>query len=86
MTDYINKKVNFFHSKISVKINKKIYSNGLSKVYICSDNNNSSVSYCLKIAQARSDDKALCNSINTEILILVRFILTSSFLSSKLLI
>ncbi len=72
LTDYTNKKVNFLHSKISVKINKQIYFNGQSKVYLCSDLNNTSITYCLKIASARNDDKTACNSINTEIIILVK--------------
>ena len=72
MTDYINKKVNFLHSKIAVKINKKIYSNGFSKIYLCSDTANPSMTYCLKIASARNDEKAACNSINTEIVVLVQ--------------
>jgi hypothetical protein len=71
MSDYFNKKVNFFHSKISVKITKKIYSTNISKVFICSDVNNPLTSYCLKILYARSDDKISCNSMNTEILLLV---------------
>lgn len=73
MTDYTNKKVNFLHSKISVKINKQIYFNGQSKIYLCSDLNNQSITYCLKIATARNDDKPSCNSINYEIFNLVFF-------------
>lgn len=71
MTDYTNKKVNFLHSKISVKIAKTIYIGASSKIYLCSDVNNPSASYCLKIATARNDDKLACNSLNTEIIILV---------------
>lgn len=71
MNDYVNKKVNFFHSKIAVKINKKIYSNGCSKIYICSDMSNPTVNYCLKITTVRNDDKLACNSINSEIILMV---------------
>lgn len=71
MTDYINKKVNFVQAKLSVKINKKLQSCDNYKVYLCSDSNNSSVNYIMKIAQARSDDRALCNLFNTELIILV---------------
>jgi hypothetical protein len=71
MTDYINKKVNFQYSKISVKITKKIYFINSSKVYLCVDNNNPQINYCLKISSARSDDKIACNSISSEILTMV---------------
>jgi hypothetical protein len=71
MTDYLNKKVNFIHSKLSIKINKLMFSKGSSKIYSCSDVNNTSINYCIKIVQARSEDKMLCTSINSEILILV---------------
>ena len=72
LTDYTNKKVNFFHSKISVKINKNIYSSNTTKIYICSDINNPSANYCLKITSSRNDDKFSINAINTEIIILVK--------------
>ncbi len=75
MTDYLNKKVNFEYSKISVKINKKIYFNTASKIYLCSDLNNPQINYCLKIATARSDDKIACNSLSTEIMTMVNFFL-----------
>jgi hypothetical protein len=78
MTDYLNKKVNFIHAKICIKINKLIFSKGSSKIYSCSDINNPSINHCIKIVQARSDDKMLCNSINSEILILV-IIINKSF-------
>ncbi len=71
MTDYLNKKVNFQYSKISVKITKQMYSNTNSKIYLCSNITNPSISYCLKVASARKDDKATSNSINSEIYILV---------------
>lgn len=72
MTDYINKKVNFVQSKLSAKIIKRLSSNDYYKFYLCTDSNNSSISYLMKMAQVRSDDKALCNLINTEIVILVK--------------
>jgi len=71
MADFLNKRVNFIHAKLCVKINKLIFSNGRSKIFSCNDVNNNANSYCIKIIQVRSDDKALCNSINSEILILV---------------
>jgi hypothetical protein len=71
MTDFINKKVNFLHTKKSVKITKLIYSNGSSKVFQCIDFNNPSLTYCLKILSARNNDKQIINNINTEIIILV---------------
>ncbi len=71
MTDYLNKKVNFIHAKLCIKINRLIFSKGSSKIYSCCDINNPSINYCIKIVQARSEEKMLCNSINSEILILV---------------
>jgi len=70
-SDLINKKVNFQFSKISVKITKKIYNNTNAKVYLCSDIHNSAVTYCLKVASARSEDKFASNAINMEIITLV---------------
>lgn len=78
MTDYLNKKVNFLNSKISVKVNKQIYSNGVSKIFLCSDVNNPSLNFCVKIVTSRSDDKISCNSINTEMLILVNILILFS--------
>lgn len=73
MTDYINKKVNFVQSKLSVKILKRISSSDYYKYYLCTDANNASTSYIMKIAQVRTDDKASCNLINTELVIQVRY-------------
>ncbi len=82
MNDYINKKVNFHNSKISVKIVKLIHYGVSSKIYLCSDINQPSRSYSIKIASARSDDKATCNSLNTEIITLVRYLyITSKYLN-----
>jgi hypothetical protein len=71
MPDYINKKVHFAQTKLSVKINKKIGNNDIYKIYLCSDLQNISVNYMMKVAQARVDDKVQCNLINTEIYLLV---------------
>ena len=75
MTDYINKKVNFTYSKISVKINRQIYYSSSSKVFLCSDLKDNASSYCIKISSARIDDKFTSNCINTEIVTLVRILL-----------
>ena len=69
--DLINKKINFQFSKISVKIIKKINNNTNAKVYLCSDINNPSITYCLKVASATKEDKFATNAINTEIVTLV---------------
>lgn len=79
MTDFINKKVNFAQSKLCVKINKKISNNEFYKVYLCSDSSNPSVNYTMKVAQVRLDDKATCNLINTEIIMLVTIFLKIAF-------
>jgi hypothetical protein len=71
MTEYINKKVHFAQTKLSVKINKKVANNDIYKIYLCSDLQNSSINYMLKVAQARVDNKAQCNLISSEIYISV---------------
>ena len=70
MTDLINKKLTFPQSLITIKINQMIYSSQ-TKIYLCSDINNYSNAYCLKIMQSRSDDKISSGIINTEIILLV---------------
>lgn len=71
MNEYINKKVNFVSSKLTIKINKILYSNDFYKLFLCFDANNASTAYIMKIAVVRSEDKATCNLINTEIVTLV---------------
>lgn len=70
MTDLINKKLTFPQSQITIKINQMIYS-AQTKIYSCSDVNNNSNTYCLKMMQCRSDDKINSGIINTEIILLV---------------
>jgi hypothetical protein len=72
MTDYLNKKIHFIQSKLDIRINKRLYSNGTIQFYTCSDVNNPSTTFSVKIVQVRSSDKAFCNSMNSEILILVK--------------
>jgi hypothetical protein len=74
MSDYLNKKVNFNYSKISVKITKQIYLSNTSRIYLCNDLNNSAKTYCLKITSARLDDKPTINSTYSEIATLVNLL------------
>jgi len=74
MTDLINKKLTFPQSQITIKIIQMIYSSQ-TKIYLCTDANNSSNTYCLKIMQSRSDDKINSGIINTEIILLVKYLL-----------
>ncbi len=71
MSDYINKKVNFTYSKIQVKISKQIYFSSTSKIFLCTDVNNTAKTYCLKITSARLEDKPTINSTYSEIATLV---------------
>ena len=69
--DYSNKKINFLHSKKSVRITNRIYQSDNSQLYLCNDLNSSSKQYCLKILSARPEDKAQNASINIEIILLL---------------
>lgn len=69
--DYSNKKINFLHSKKSVKITNRIYFGDNSQLYLCNDLSSSSKQYCLKILTAKPDDKSQNASINIEIVLLL---------------
>ena len=69
--DYCNKKINFLHSKKSVRITNRIYQSDTSQLYICNDLTSSSKQYCLKILTAKPEDKAQNASINIEIVLLL---------------
>lgn len=69
--DYSNKKINFLHSKKSVKIINRIYFGDNSQLYLCNDLSSSSKQYCLKILTAKPDDKSQNASINIEIVLLL---------------
>lgn len=71
MSEFLNKKISFPNSKISVKIFRKLYHNLDSKIFQCHDVTNQTKNYCIKILQARSDDKPRISSINTEIIVMV---------------
>lgn len=72
--DYCNKKINFLHSKKSIKITTKLpttSSNPTCQVYLCTDLAIPNKTYCLKIITARCDDKNHNSSINIEIVLLL---------------
>ena len=69
--DYCNKKINFLHSKKSVRITNRIYQSDTSQLYICNELTSSSKQYCLKILTAKPEDKAQNASINIEIVLLL---------------
>ena len=82
MSNYINKKLTFPETGISVKILKDTITNSKFTVYQCVDTDKSNINYSIKIMKLSTSDKRLINSINTEMFILVLlFILNISYRS-----
>ena len=74
MLDYSNKKINFFHSGIVVKITNCLYNYESSQIYSCTELNNSNKEpqkYSLKIVQANINDKQSIKNVCLEINILL---------------
>ena len=74
MLDYSNKKIQFLHTGIVVKINSCLYNSGSSQIYLCTDLsnvNNEPQKYSLKIVQTNINDKQANKSVCIEINILL---------------
>jgi len=83
MTDSPIQKITFPNSSISLKIISKIKQGQYSKVMLVQDTLNSHQQYILKILRANSRDKQEINSINNEVILLVKIYLIYLDLSQK---
>lgn len=74
MSDYINKKLTFNTSNITIKIVKETISTTKYSIFHCIDAERPSFNYSLKIMKVNTSEKRLVNSLNTEMLILVNYL------------
>jgi len=75
MSNYINKKLTFPNTNISIKIIKDTITSSKFTVYQCVDTDRSNINYSLKIMKISTSDKRLINSMSTEMFILVIIII-----------
>jgi len=82
MANYINRKITFPDSNISIKILKDTIKIQKTTIYHCIDTEKTDINYSLKVTKISTSDKRLINSVNTEMFILVIVLLTKDFIEN----